>query len=440
MSGNFLYFSLQEDARQSIAASIAERSPCGVLRIKRTPDSSYVLYANDAFFTLRGYSKSDFLAQVKDSVSKFIHPDDEYIIAEAVNSACKDGSNSCTVQVRVIRADGEIKWISCGCTIQHADEEYTIDIIENDITAQKCIERELAFKEQSLEVAFGQSNAVVCELDLAARTIRASNAMRLRFDLPDSIHNVPYTLFECGFIPDMYYEEVCRMHDALYAGAPFSSCNLRLRNRNGDYVWTMVRYISIFDDEGWPSKALGVFTDIQDEVLAREASARDPLTGIFRRNALEAEARAALGQSRHVAVLILDIDRFKLVNDHFGHMAGDNVLKCFAEVLQACLPTQSIVGRLGGDEFMACVPDVEMPDLDAMLDALLAGIRDMHARYALPCPITSSIGAACFPEHGATLEELYKHADEAQYSVKKRAKNGWCIYSPETPRPFDKEG
>ncbi|KQQ14109.1 diguanylate cyclase [Methylobacterium sp. Leaf123] len=148
---------------------------------------------------------------------------------------------------------------------------------------------------------------------------------------------------------------------------------------------------------------------------------RDPLTGAFNRRAFESRAAEALRDMAAArqpgALLLLDVDRFKTVNDSFGHAVGDRILVALTGVLEACLPRSAILARLGGDEFVILVPGLDA----AAASGLGAAIRDRMARESgrgLPTGATVSLGAALFTGGPAGLDTLMALADTALYEAK----------------------
>lgn len=120
-----------------------------------------------------------------------------------------------------------------------------------------------------------------------------------------------------------------------------------------------------------------------------------------------------------MAVLFIDIDKFKEVNDSFGHDAGDSLLQEVALRLKQCLREEDVVARLGGDEFVVLLEDIETKEVAwtvadklryALHQPVIAGDRSLHAG--------ASIGVALYPEHGVDAEELLRHADEEMYKDK----------------------
>jgi diguanylate cyclase (GGDEF)-like protein len=148
---------------------------------------------------------------------------------------------------------------------------------------------------------------------------------------------------------------------------------------------------------------------------------RDPLTGIFNRRYFDARVAEELSRCARrgagFAIAIADLDRFKQVNDRFGHAIGDQVLCSFARLLDRSLRADEACCRIGGDEFGILLPQ----STAAEVDRLLARLRHEHRTAALytPLPVVDfSIGVALCPDHGVTIEDLLEHADEMLYHEK----------------------
>jgi len=161
----------------------------------------------------------------------------------------------------------------------------------------------------------------------------------------------------------------------------------------------------------------------------------DPLTMLPNRLLLEDRIGQAIGACRRAggrcAVLFVDLDRFKSVNDSLGHFVGDELLRAVAERLRAAMRAEDTVSRLGGDEFVVLLRQIERDE-----DAATVANKILEAA-SLPFPIngrelsvTASIGAALFPEHGASAQMLISNADAAMYHVKKSGRNAVQVFSP----------
>ncbi|CAD5373706.1 putative Diguanylate cyclase [Rubrivivax sp. A210] len=156
----------------------------------------------------------------------------------------------------------------------------------------------------------------------------------------------------------------------------------------------------------------------------REQALHDPLTGLHNRRYLFETAPAMLELARRngrpLCVVLLDLDHFKLINDTYGHQAGDLVLKQFSALLQQSLRRSDVITRHGGEEFVAVMPEIDGEGAQNMLDRLLEAFqlqRNTIGRRRLPS-VSFSAGIALFPRHGSTLEQLLSRADRALYAAK----------------------
>ncbi|MDE2146099.1 MAG: GGDEF domain-containing protein [Burkholderiales bacterium] len=160
----------------------------------------------------------------------------------------------------------------------------------------------------------------------------------------------------------------------------------------------------------------------------REQALRDPLTGLHNRRYLFEIAPGLLElarrQSAALCVVLVDLDHFKLLNDTYGHQAGDLVLQRFSALLTQMLRRSDVVCRHGGEEFVALMPDIDAEGAQAMLRRLLDAFQAQQAelgRRRLP-GCSFSAGIAVFPRHGATLEQLLSRADRGLYAAKHRGR------------------
>jgi diguanylate cyclase (GGDEF)-like protein len=139
-------------------------------------------------------------------------------------------------------------------------------------------------------------------------------------------------------------------------------------------------------------------------------------------------------QGRRFALVFIDLDRFKPINDAFGHEAGNAVLQEFARRLRALAPPPARVGRLGGDEFAVLVPDCSDDDaLAALVDAMLAAASRPIAYDGAALTVSASIGVSRFPDNGQTGPELLRSADAAMYRVKQNGRNGSNVFATSSP-------
>ncbi|HTT12980.1 MAG TPA: EAL domain-containing protein [Burkholderiaceae bacterium] len=203
------------------------------------------------------------------------------------------------------------------------------------------------------------------------------------------------------------------------------------------------------EPRAWDNDEIGFVTTAALLVaLALEASQRqeaeirieqlawyDPLTGLPNRNLLRESMRdmimTASNRDRRIAVMLIDLDRFKDVNDTLGHLVGDALIKSAALVLKETVGDAGVVARLGGDEFVVLLEQFEHREEVALLAARIA--QTLHRTDLVPnvdTQVSASIGVALFPEHGREISTLLKNADAAMYQAKRDGRNQFSFFNP----------
>jgi diguanylate cyclase (GGDEF)-like protein/PAS domain S-box-containing protein len=180
--------------------------------------------------------------------------------------------------------------------------------------------------------------------------------------------------------------------------------------------------------------------------LEREASKEeirrlayyDSLTGLPNRRALVTRTEGLLSDAARtgapLAVLFLDLDRFKQVNDSFGHRAGDTLLCEVAERLKRCLREPDIAGRLSGDEFVMVLTSCDAADAITRCDSIMAKVREPVMVGSINVTPSASVGIAMFPQHGSNIGTLLLHADMAMYRAKDAGRRRYSMFDPELNR------
>ena len=214
-----------------------------------------------------------------------------------------------------------------------------------------------------------------------------------------------------------------------------------------------------FNEHGHSVGYTGIVQDVTDRRVAedriRHLANFDSLTGLPNRRQLVWRMERAIEHARRLghpcAFLMIDLDRFKLINDTLGHAAGDELLMEVAQRLRACVRhseqvmegaleavgsrahrTLEAVGRLGGDEFIALLPEIgDERDAQRVADRILEVMRDPVLVGGQECFVTASVGIAIFPRDGGTVADLMRNSDVAMFSVKSQGKDASAIYSPQ---------
>lgn len=218
----------------------------------------------------------------------------------------------------------------------------------------------------------------------------------------------------------------------LSEGRRVSNFVTRYRHRDGSYRY--VEWHAASHEDVIYGSAYDVTKRKEHEREIQFMAYHDRLTGLpnralFLDRFTQAISHAKRSQNR-IGLLFLDLDGFKQVNDHYGHDAGDEVLKVTASRLQALLRSADTVARTGGDEFLIVLLDIESPEAPGMVcEKIIESLsQDIVLEDGQKCHVGASVGIAIFPDHGSDIESLLLAADAAMYMSKREGKNSYTFY------------
>lgn len=319
-----------------------------------------------------------------------------------------------------------------------------------DVTEEKKILHQLEFSNQ-LRTAIVESAAyAIISTDLSGQVVSFNKAAeRMLWYRADEIIG-KYTLDVFHDREELKERAISLSHelarpvspgvDALIAKAEIST--------QEDHEWTYVRkdgskypvrvsITALRDEQGRVQGFLSIAYDISEQKRAEEyirhIALHDVLTGLPNRALLDDRLTVAIDQNRRngtpFAVAMMDIDRFKHINDSMGHHIGDKIIKEFVDRVRSCLRLTDTLARMGGDEFVLLLADTDEIGAERVVSrikkALVApidtGLQEIH--------VTSSVGVSLCPDHGQELNELLRCADVAMYWVKEHGRNGYKIFS-----------
>jgi diguanylate cyclase (GGDEF)-like protein len=426
---------------------IASRLPGVVYQFLLRPDGSACFpYASEAIREIYRVSPEE----VRDDASKvfaILHPDD----FDGIFTSIQKSAQHLTPwyhEYRVKFNDGTVNWllgnaiperIADGSTLWHG--------FITDNTKHKQIEDALKSKTVLLEAQLNATTSGVLVINEDGKRILINSRIIEIFNVPQHIiddeddatllkHVVSLTKY-----PDKFLEKVMFLYDH---ADEISFDEIELKN--GIFL---DRYSApIFGKDGEKYGRIWTFHDITDRKLAADKiehlAFNDPLTGLPNRrhllNSLKRALAASLRSGKDGALLFLDLDYFKTLNDTLGHDIGDLLLQQVAKRLISCLrenDTVARLARLGGDEFVVMLEDLSALSIEAAAQAKIVGekiLTTLNQPYQLAqhkYQSTVSIGIAFFSDHNHSQEDLLKHADIAMYQAKKAGRNTMRFFDPQ---------
>lgn len=309
----------------------------------------------------------------------------------------------------------------------------TVGIVEN-ITKEKENEMSLVAEKQYRE-ALQSDNVFTYEINLSKNTINLLNDAREKKNYDDYFNYFLKNRIHPDDIEDVKTAFLRKnIIDSYYKGNDEFKIDCRVRIGKSFYKWIeyCIRIMKKTDTD--ELKGIVLVKDISDKRELIEIARKDSLTSLYNRRTSKNMIEEFLSsgtkdKSEFHAFLILDLDNFKALNDHLGHIMGDMALQKVAAKLTERFPENGIIGRLGGDEFIIFIKNISsIKELKKTLDEMQKDLSMTYSDSENSVDISVSIGVALVPEDGTTFQELYKKSDIALYYVKNNKKNGYAFY------------
>ena len=393
-------------------------------------DSSSIMYVSPAFEKVWGRS-AEALYEKPTLWLDAVHHEDLLHVNEALEALA--GGTPYNMEYRIIKPDGSLAWIH-DRGYPHTDETGRVVLttgVATDITSRKKAEESLRLHAKVFEnVADG---VVITDPRGYIESVNASFT-RLTGYTADEVQGHTPAMLKSGKQDAQFYVDMWRTvtETGHWQGELWN------RRKDGALFAELLSITALRDDDGKVSRYVGVFNDIstlkQYQEELRYLADHDVLTGLPNRALFAAQTGDALVSARRhgdkFAILFVDLDHFKNVNDSLGHSTGDLLLQQVAQRTQEALRKTDMVARFGGDEFAVLLQRiVDDHDAEAVAQKILSVLGAPFHIGGHELFVTASIGVACYPASGQDVDELLRNADAAMYRAKSAGRNSSSVFA-----------
>jgi len=369
-----------------------------------------------------GYAEDEYV----NSFAKWkqnLHPDDLRTVMDALDTYLEGKSPEFSVEERLRCKDGSWKWtLMRGMVVSRDDDGKPLRMIgtHTDITERHIRDESLRLSSTVFDT---MSEAVlITDVEGYIVSVNPSFTKITGFSPEDVIGKTPAMLSAGTEGPDIYTS----MRNSLDTDGSWSG-EVVNRRKTGEHYVAWLSIGSVLNKNGEAMHRVSVFSDISErkelEQRMQYLAHFDPLTDLPNRALFTDRLRQAMAVNRrnktHLALLFIDLDKFKPVNDTLGHSVGDLLLREVAYRLLDCIRESDTAGRIGGDEFVVLLSGIETEnDANLVAGKILEAIQQPFQLDEHSVQISASIGIAVYPEHGQTEEEILTNADNAMYHAK----------------------
>jgi len=420
----------QADALRGMSEGVA------VIRV----DDSRIVLTNPQFDSLHGRSRGGLIGAHVDEIKPGDLSEEEARERNRVTLELVE-SGSSRYESRAVRGDGTSVWCRCNAVLsEHPVHGPVLILVKSDISKEHEARRAGKNAESRFRQVFEQSPIGLClvspgggfgDVNTAFEKITGYSAAELK-----------HMTFAEITHPDDLAQDL-ESSSAMFAGKIEGfEMEKRYVRKDGEIVWVYLTTRMLTGAGGVTNQALSTVEDITERHelsnQLQHLADHDPLTGLFNRRRFEEELEAAIDatevERKGLAILNIDLDNFKFINDAYGHSVGDRLIIRTAELLKSRLRTSDTLARQGGDEFVVVLHDVDgagaLKTATELTELVASDVRVDGPGYS--ARVTASIGVAfAGPEQDITEEKLMIQADVAMYEAKDSGRNGARLYDPQ---------
>jgi diguanylate cyclase (GGDEF)-like protein/PAS domain S-box-containing protein len=395
-----------------------------------------VEYISDGVQAIMGHMAEEYISGAA-PVGLIVHPDDLEMVSAAYNAAMNRPGRY-ALEFRIVTPKGETKWVwdqGQAVASDDSDEVIAIEGYVTDVTERRQAEDALAGSEMRFRDLFENARDAMFTFNLKSGHIIAANQRVV--ELTGYARDEFLGLNMAQVISPEWHEAGAEALKRVFNGDN-AAFELEILAKDGRRIPLELASRIILDEDGTPRTVQASGRDITERRQAEETIRRlayhDALTDLPNRALFEDRLNLAMAQSRRMgemlAVMFLDLDSFKVVNDTLGHSAGDKLLQAVASDIAKLVREGDTVARVGGDEFTLLLAGIAGPeDATDVSQRILDSLRQPRTINGTEFRTTGSIGITTFPADGDDGETLLRNADTAMYRAKERGRDNYQLYT-----------
>lgn len=393
-----------------------------------------IKYASEVMYSKLGYICGTDNGLNTLGLREIIHPDDLKGFNKLYDEY-KYTSSKFEYECRFICKNGRPRWMNCYARfVNNINGIKNLYIVAIDISEQKEAELRLQVSEQRYKAVVEQSNSVVFEYNIKTHDYFITNNFYEQFNLSGNSADVFAVLMKQHRLHSDDKFKFERMIGDVYSKCGFREEELRIIDASDKYSWYSMKITTLSDTGTTPARIIGNISNIdslkKSTIKLENQAQTDLLTNCYNRetslaiirNIIENKTEDALS-----ALIVIDIDRFRDINDEYGHEVGDELLKLAAQMLKSQVRATDIVGRIGDDEFIVFLRDCStVSQIVSKIESFIDKAHQLNAKGYNR--VTLSIGAAMYPANSRDYDELYDMADKAVYISKTTGCDKYTMY------------
>ena len=394
--------------------------------------------ASEGYYRLFGYTKEEYLQLPRSSMgicTVFVE-NHQKLFCKIKRWLSQGIQNAVTDEYKVRRKDGSVTWITANLSVtSQTDQEYEIQMVLTDSTVYRMIMHEVKEDQRDI-VQESILEDLVFDYEISTDTLHLS-------DYYGSVAGQSFVITEYSqkaIIEKRVYEKdipiFLHMIENLRNNMKIANTILRFLHDDGRYYWYHLIGAVITNNSGQTERVVGKAVNMnrqkQEMLELVDRAQRDPFTKLYNKTMTEMLVRQYLSYETewNHALLVIDVDNFKEINDTFGHLCGDAVLIEISRILMEKFSNAGVVGRIGGDEFLVFLRgERDRKAIRKKAQEVCRVFRQAEILSNVGHLLSASVGVAVAPEDGSTYEELFHKADRALYVSKRQGKNSVVFHS-----------